>query len=200
MNAILFFNGWGMDDSIHSHMKVPENYDFFSLTFPYDFDFKILKEYEKVYFIGWSFGVFYMADFISKHQEYLPEKIYTVSINGIPHLMEKENLNKRVIVLTYKNLDEKNLNLFYKKIGIENFHSKKSISDLRDELKYFTDNYYFINQNCIDKAFISDNDLIIKSETQKIYYKKHNIPFVEIEGTHYIFHAFDEWKYFLGEI
>lgn len=74
MNVILFFNGWGMDDSIHSHMKVPENYDFFSLTFPYDFDFKILKEYEKVYFIGWSFGVFYMADFISKHQEYLPEK------------------------------------------------------------------------------------------------------------------------------
>lgn len=200
MNLIIFFNGWGMNETIISHLKIPQRFSFYHLSFPYEIDIEIFKNYKKIFFIGWSFGVFYMADFISKHKFMIKNKFYTVAINGISHLMEKGNLDKRVLFLTYKNLNEKNMEIFYKKAGIKNFHSKKSIIELKNELKFFIDNYYKTENIQINKAFVSDNDLIIKSEIQKKYYKKNNISFTEIKGNHYIFNLFYQWEYFLGEI
>lgn len=200
MNLIIFFNGWGMDERIISHLKIPKGFSFYHLSFPYEFDINILQNYEKIFFVGWSFGVFYMNDFISNHKHMIKNKIYTIAVNGIPHLMEKENLDKRVLILTYKNLDEKNMDIFYKKAGIKKFYSKKSIDELKNELKFFIYNYHKTKDIQINRAFVSTDDLIIKTEIQKNYYKKHNIPFNEIKGNHYIFNLFNEWKYFLGDI
>ena len=90
MNGIIFFNGWGMDEKIVSHLKIPQNFEFVCINFPYRLDTGILQKYKSLYFIGWSFGVFYMADFISKNYKFLKDKInYTAVINGIPYLMQK---------------------------------------------------------------------------------------------------------------
>lgn len=198
MNGIIFFNGWGMDEKIVSHLKIPQNFEFVCINFPYRLDTGILQKYKSLYFIGWSFGVFYMADFISKNYKFLKDKInYTAVINGIPYLMQKNILDKRVIVLTYKNLNRKNLEFFYLKSGIKNYITDKSIDELKAELKYFTEVCCPVKIN-IDRAFISSNDMIVKTEIQKKYYEENKIPFTIMEGKHCIFDKIDEWRYFLG--
>lgn len=197
MNGIIFFNGWGMTEKIVSHLQIPQNYEFIHINFPYKLNTKILEKYEKLYFIGWSFGVFYMALFISKNDNFFKnKKIYTVVINGIPHLTEKNILNKRVITLTYKNLCRENLKIFYSKAGIKNYTSDKNIENLKTELKYFAENCCPVNIH-IDKAFISSDDMIVKTEIQKKYYEKNEVSFTVIEGKHCIFNKIKNWKYFL---
>lgn len=197
MNGIIFFNGWGMDEKIVSHLQIPKNYECIHINFPYKLNTKILEKYEKLCFIGWSFGVFYMALFISENHEFLKnKKIYTAVVNGVPYLTEKNILNKRVIILTYKNLCRENLKIFYSKAGIENYISKKSIEDLKAELKYFAENCCPVNIHT-DKAFISSDDMIVKTEIQKKYYEENKILFIVIEGKHCIFNKIDSWEYLL---
>lgn len=197
MNGIIFFNGWGMDEKIVSHLEIPQNYEFIHINFPYKLNTKILEKYEKLCFIGWSFGVFYMALFISENHNFLKnKKIYTAVINGVPHLTEKNILDKRVIALTYKNLCRENLEIFYSKAGIENYISDKNIEDLKAELKYFAENCCPVNIYT-DKAFISSDDMIVKTEIQKKYYEKNKILFTVVEGKHCIFDKVNSWEYFL---
>ena len=57
---IVFFNGWGMDENIVSHLDfdgydVLMFYDYNSLET--DFDFSLLNKYSKRYLTAWSMGV-----------------------------------------------------------------------------------------------------------------------------------------------
>lgn len=199
MNVIIFFNGWGMEKDIVSHIKIPENYDFILLSFPYKFDINTLNKYEKIFFIGFSFGVSYMAEFISDNKNILKNKNFQViSVNGFPFFTEKNFLNRKVILLTLKNLNENNLKLFYEKAGIKNFVFHKSIPQLKEELRYFLNKKFYIKNQIIHKAFISSDDKIIKTELQKNFYETNHIPCVFIEGEHCIFHKIKEWRYFFN--
>jgi biotin synthesis protein BioG len=57
---IIFFNGWGMDESVVSHLQ-PDNfdvlmfYDYNSLNT--DFDFNMLNKYCSKNLVAWSMGV-----------------------------------------------------------------------------------------------------------------------------------------------
>ena len=57
---IIFFNGWGMDESVVSHLDC-ENYDILMFydynTLDTDFDFESLNIYPKKNLIAWSMGV-----------------------------------------------------------------------------------------------------------------------------------------------
>ena len=58
--VIVFFNGWGMDESVVKHLcsdsfDVLMFYDYNSLNT--NFDFKNLNLYSKKYLIAWSMGV-----------------------------------------------------------------------------------------------------------------------------------------------
>ncbi len=200
MNIIIFFNGWGMDDKIISHMQIPDNCDFLNLSFPYNFHINILKKYRRIFFIGWSFGVSYMANFIKENIKSLEKKkIKTIALNGIPELMQKNLLDRRIIVLTYKKLNEDNLNIFYLKSGIEKFTTNRTLETLCEELKYFEKNKIGGSIH-IDRAFISTDDKIIKTETQEKYYVENKTSFIFIKGKHFPFKDIYKWEYFLEEI
>ena len=64
MKLILFFNGWGMDENIISHLEIPINYTLKVINFPYNFDNAILSQYDDIIFIGWSFGSYYLTKYI----------------------------------------------------------------------------------------------------------------------------------------
>lgn len=199
MNVIIFFNGWGMEKDIVSHIKIPENYDFVPLSFPYKFDINILIKYEKIFFIGWSFGVSYMAEFIFHNKIFLKNKSFqAIAVNGFPFFAEKNFLNRKIILLTLKNLNENNLKIFYEKAGIKNFIFHKSVPQLKEELRYFLDKKFCIKNQIIHKAFISSNDKIIKTELQKNFYEINNIPYIFIKGEHCIFHKVKDWRYFFN--
>ena len=46
MKLILFFNGWGMDENIISHIEVPAEYILKVLNFPYNLDDNIFPQYD----------------------------------------------------------------------------------------------------------------------------------------------------------
>ena len=64
MKLILFFNGWGMDENIVSHLEIPIGYTLKIINFPYNFDKTILTQYDDIIFIGWSFGSYYLAKYL----------------------------------------------------------------------------------------------------------------------------------------
>ena len=50
MKLILFFNGWGMDENIVSHLEIPIGYTLKIINFPYNFDKTILTQYDDIIF------------------------------------------------------------------------------------------------------------------------------------------------------
>ncbi len=84
MNLIVFFNGWGMGDEVISKIKTSKNYKVISLSFPYNLDIKILKNFNEIIFIGWSFGVYYLSKFLANNEIKYSQ---VIAINGTPEVI-----------------------------------------------------------------------------------------------------------------
>ena len=191
MNLIVFFNGWGMGDEVISKIKTSKNYKVISLSFPYDLDTKILKDFNEIIFIGWSFGVYYLSKFLSNTEIKYSQ---VIAINGTPEIIGKNGIGERVFDLTLRNMNEENLKKFYENINFisDDIHNKNIIS-LINELKYLKDNYS-PQKNFISKAIIGIEDKTIPYKNQKKYYKEKGTKIIEISASHYPFDYFDSWE------
>ena len=99
MNLILFFNGWGMDKNCISEIKIPINFCLQVVNFPYDYDVKNLKKYEKVYFTGWSFGAWYLSKFIIENEI---KSQNVIGINGHGEIIGEYGIKEKMIALIPK--------------------------------------------------------------------------------------------------
>lgn len=197
MNLILFFNGWGMDKKCVENIKVPDDYILEVINFPYDYNIKKFKNYEKIYFIGWSFGCWYLSKYIIKN-EIKSENI--IAINGHSEIIGRYGISPKMLDFTLKNLTEKSLKKFYKNSGIpDNFTDfNKNFTFIKNELLFFKDNYRSL-ENIFTKAFIGKNDRIICFERQKKYFAEKKISFIEMDFPHYPFEVLNDWKEILEE-
>ena len=191
MNLIVFFNGWGMGDEVISKIKIPENYKVISLSFPYDLDIKILKDFNEIIFIGWSFGIYYLSKFLANNEIKYSQ---VIAINGTPEVIGKNGIGERVFDLTLRNMNEENLKKFYENINFisDDIHNKNIIS-LIEELKFLRNNYT-PQKNFISKAIIGKEDKTILYKNQKRYYKEKGTKIIEISASHYPFDYFDSWE------
>lgn len=191
MNLIVFFNGWGMGEEIISKIKISREYKLINLSFPYDFDKSILKDYNEIIFIGWSFGVYYLSKFLSEN-EIKSEKV--ISINGTPEIIGKNGIKEKIFDITLKNMNEENLKKFYENIGFisDDIH-KKNIKSLVEELKFLKD-FYIPQENFISKAIIGKFDKTIPYKNQKRYYEEKGTKIIEIDTSHYPFDLLDSWE------
>lgn len=191
MNLIVFFNGWGMGDEVISKIKIPKNYKIISLSFPYELDTKILKNFNDIIFIGWSFGVYYLSKFLANNEIKFNQ---VIAINGTPEIIGKNGIGEKVFDLTLKNMNEENLKKFYENIGFisDDIHNKSIIS-LINELKLLRESYT-PQENFISKAIIGKRDKTIPYKNQKRYYKEKGTRVIEISTSHYPFDYFDSWE------
>ena len=187
---IIFFNGWGMDEFIISHLDRTG----FDLLVIYnynnlDIEYLPLENYSKKYIVGWSMGVMVSTIFYDCFGEI--DKY--IAINGTPKPIDNRyGIPEKVYKLTLRGFNENSCrrfmeNMFETKPPIEKF-SNRTLESQKEELK----NLMGIEGKYIsfDKVFVSENDNIIPTKNQLNYWKHPVI----IKGGHCPFYNFKSWS------
>lgn len=187
--VIVFFNGWGMDENIVSHLNFG-NYDvvmFYDYnTLETDFSFKKLNGYNDRYLVAWSMGVMIATLFPDIYMQ-------KTAINGTLKPINNEyGIPARIYNLTIKGFSPSGANKF-----ISNMYSSDDVlptinrdfNNQKDELtalKNYTANldYQFT------KIIISNNDKIIPTKNQCAFWNMTS----NIQGGHAIFNKFKYWS------
>lgn len=194
MKKIYFFNGWAMDKNVVAHLLNSTEYEVKIIDFPYKLNKNEILLNEELIFIAWSFGVYYLNKFLNENKEI--KNYRTIAINGIPKFIGNYGINQKMFDLTLNTLNEENLEKFYKNMDIdESFKkSEKSFELIKNELKYFKDNYFEYNEDLIDYYFIFKNDRIIPATKQKKYCMENKKKYILADGGHYPFSYFKDFK------
>jgi biotin synthesis protein BioG len=191
MNLILFFNGWGMDKTLVNHLPLPKNYHLKIINYPYKIE-KIKESYKKIIYVGYSFGVYYLAKFLSKSHIHFSKAI---AINGTPEIIGKYGISPKIFRKTFNELSEDSIQIFFKTMVVsENFQKpSKTMEELKIELESLMINYQ-PQTNCFNQAFISERDKIIPSKRQIAYFQEKNITISKISSGHYPFSVLNSWE------
>ena len=189
-NLIIFFNGWGMDELIISHLKR----DDFDLLVLYDYndldiEFPNLDNYDKKYIIGWSMGVMISTLFYDCFGEI--DKY--IAINGTPKpINDKYGIPEKIYKLTLRGFNETSCQKFMERMfdcnpPISKF-SNREFESQKTELA----NLMGIEGKIIsfDKTIVSNNDNIIPTKNQLNYWKNPEI----IESGHCPFFKYESWS------
>lgn len=191
MNLILFFNGWGMNETLVEHLPLPKNFQLKVINFPYNVE-KFENYYEEIIYVGYSFGVYYLAKFLSKSDFHFSKAI---AINGTPEIIGKYGISSTIFQKTLNKLSEDSLQTFFKTIGEgKNFQKpSKTIEELKIELESILTNYQ-PQINCFNQAFISKRDKIIPYRRQTEYFQKKDVRITKIASGHYPFSVLNSWE------
>ncbi len=196
-NLIVFFNGWGMNETPVKHL-VCNNFDVLMLYDyrKFDINFKDFnfEKYEKKYLISWSMGV-YAVNFYKEIFEKFDRKI---AINGTGLIIDNNfGIPEKIYKLTLDYLNEENLerfknNMFNKGNLNPEITITRSIEELKEELisiqKLKPDSEISYN-----KVIISNNDKIIPSKNQ-INYWNTRADYNLVNSTHCLFKEYLSWQ------
>lgn len=194
MKKIFFFNGWGMDDEILKSVKNSTDYEIEIVNFPYQIEMKKILACEKVIFIAWSFGVFYLNTFLYKNKGLKYEK--AIAINGTPYTIGKYGINPKMFNMTLTDLSSETLLKFYENMDIDKTFKKpkKKFEEIKVELEYFKDVYDMYGEEFIDFYYIGENDRIIPKQKQEKFCSERKYKYKFIECGHYPFSYFKDFK------
>lgn len=186
---IVFFNGWGMDECVVSHLN-PEDYDILMLydynTLESDLDFGTINIYPEKYLVAWSMGVMTATLFDINYKSKtaingtlkpidnhfgIPEKIYNLTLTG---------LSPKGVQRFIKNMYEENCSLSAPQ---RNFENQKSELEALKNFKANQDFKY-------DRIILATNDKIIPTKNQIAFW---NIK-PNIESGHAPFNKFKKWS------
>ena len=184
---IIFFNGWGMDDKIVSHLNRKD----FDLLVLYDYrdldiDFPDIKHYSEKYLVAWSMGVM-----VSTLFEFDNIKKY-IAINGTPKAIDnKYGIPERIYKLTVRGFNPNSCKKFMERMfttmpPIDSF-SDRTFESQKEELE----NLMGLQGKIVsfDKQIVSDNDNIIPTKNQLNYWKNPEI----INSGHCPFFEYESW-------
>ena len=202
---ILLFNGWGMDESIISHLN-PEGFDvcvFYHYDNDFTFDESLTKGYKDIYLIAWSMGVWASAKTLQKVNLSVNKSI---AINGtLKPVNDEFGIPVSIFKGTIDNFSERNKLKFDRRMvsSKEDFEKLKSIKNKRtmeNQLSELNDIYDLaIDEQedtldfSFDKIIIGTKDLIFPTKNQIGFWStKANIQ--EIETSHFPFFSYKAWS------
>ncbi len=185
---IVFFNGWGMDESVVSHLDFT-NYDVLMFydynTLETNFDFSVLNEYNKKSLIAWSMGVMTATLFDIKYES-------SVAVNGTLKPIDNQfGIPERIYDLTIKGFSPKGAERFIKNMFDTEMtlSVKRSFENQKSELSALKS--YSANPNFkYSKILISANDKIIPPKNQAAFW---NIE-PNLNSGHCPFFLFKKWE------
>lgn len=198
MKLIVFFNGWGMDEDVVKHVKIPRGYKVEIVNYPYEVDGNIFYGYKDIIMIGWSFGCYYLAKYLLENDMWFEN---VISINGVPETIGDYGISSKIFDNTLENLTPETLEKFYLNMGtgIKFIPPKKDFCKVKEELQYFSDNYKPL-RNVFTKAYIGKRDIIIPASKQTRYYKDAGVPVSIISCGHYPFLRIKDWFDIIGDV
>ena len=187
--VIIFFNGWGMDESVIKHLNYG-SYDVLMFydynTLDTDFDFKSLEKYEKRYLIAWSMGVMTASLFNIDYAR-------KTAVNGtLKPIDNKFGIPERIYDLTVRGFNEKGRERFMRSMFSEASllpEVKRDLENQKSELSALK-NYLSDESFKYDKVLISRDDKIIPAKNQSAFW---NIE-PNLEGGHSPFLLFKSWE------
>ena len=187
---IIFFNGWGMDEKIISHLEC-EDYDVVVLYEYNDLELDIqslnLSQYTEKHIIAWSMGVMVATLFnfgeiktataicgtpFAINNEYgIPERIYNLTIKGFSETSSKKFMGRMFI-------EKPNIDTF----SDRTFDSK--LSELKKMLEYKPNTEFNFT-----KAIVGTDDKIIPTKNQLNYWDNP----ITINSGHCPFMLYKKW-------
>ena len=184
---ILFFNGWGMDESVVSHIN-PENFDVI-MIYDYnnlEFNWSVIEGYAKKYLVAWSMGVMcatlFDIDYISK-----------TAVNGTLKPIDNEfGIPTRIYDLTIKGFSPKGRekfinNMFSNPEDLPNV--SREFENQKTELSALK-NYQANMDFEYNRVIISDSDKIIPTKNQEAFWKRE----ANLKSGHCPFKLFNKWS------
>lgn len=200
---VLFFCGWGMDETPLKHLKIGDFdvlaiYDYSDLEFKED-----IQNYKEIILIAWSMGVFAAGSVCSKLK--LQKSI---AINGTQIPIDKDfGINPKIYQITLDNFsaivrDKFFSNMFSDETEYEEFSKPmRNLENQRQELA-FLQNLAMQNKQFglkFDCAIISNQDKIFSTENQKRFWHTKKVKVVELNSGHYPFFEFDSLQEIINE-
>lgn len=185
MNLMLIFNGWGMDNSILKSLIIPDSYEVKVVDFPYDIKNLDFSNYNKIIYVGWSFGCYYLTKYILDNNI---SSDYIVALNGHGQTIGKFGIMPKMFDFTLNTLTPESLVKFYENMDIDSDFQfpQKDFEKVKDELQFFKDNYSPLG-NIFKYAFVGENDKIIPSAKQLKYFNDNNVNTTILRCGHYPF-------------
>ncbi len=200
-SLILFFNGWGMEQSIVEHLS-DSRFDVMMFNQYHQTDrqdMTALKKYDKYYLIAWSMGVWATALYPFL-KDYTFEK--SIAINGTRQpIDDKEGIPVSIFETTLNTLNIKNKEkfdsrLFPSKKDLAYFKSLKqerTLDNQKEELQYIYDKaIHSSNTFEFTDAYIGKYDLIFPYKNQLNHWRKENYKIKE--WSHCPFFEFKSWS------
>lgn len=193
---IVFFNGWGMNETPFKHLKCEDYdvlvaYDYSNLDFNFS-EFDFLK-YKEKNLIAWSMGV-YVSNLFFDSLNNFDKKI---AINGTSKMIDNAfGIPKKIYDITIKLFCEKTCEKFIQNM----FENEKippkititrTLESLKQELVVLK-NLKIENELAFDLAIISQNDKIVPSQNQLAFWENKTI-IKKINSSHCPFGLYSKW-------
>ena len=197
-NLIVFFNGWGMDDEIVTHLD-SSGFDIITICDYRDFEFDYkscdcdFEKYSEKYLICWSMGV-YVSNLFKKLFDNFDKKIAVAGTNRI--IDNNFGILEKIYNVTIKYFSDESAKKFIDNIFLNENHSfkiKRSTSELKDELISLK-NLEIEHELNYNKAIIPTKDIIVPFRNQINYWESMNIKSIQINAPHYVFGKFKSWQ------
>ncbi len=184
---IVFFNGWGLDETVVKHLD-PEEYDVLMFydynSLETDFDFNEISGYRK-HLIAWSMGVMTASLFPNDY-------LTLTAINGTLRPIDTDfGINPKIYDLTIKGFNKNGIEKFIKNMfdSPVNITISRDIENQQSELTALKT--YKANPNFkYTKIIISSNDKIIPTSAQERYWRQKS----NIKSGHCPFFIFKKWS------
>ncbi len=197
----VFFNGWGMDPNVVSHLAalcdVMVVYDYRDLEWDKSFT---LELYQEVYIIAWSMGVWAAANIVPLLGI---KPAGCIALNGTERPIDNcYGIPPTVYRLTEKGMDEQGREKFFSRMfseqsGYLRFIAHKSGRELASQCEELVSvrEYSTRYRNSLqwNKVYVAEHDIIFPVENQLNWWKD-RAPIIKIAGGHYPFYHFDCWE------
>ena len=194
-NLIVFFNGWGMNETIVSHLDCNCNdvlmfCDYRKLDIE-NFDF---SRYKNKFLVAWSMGV-YITNLFYDKLKYFNKKI---AVNGTFYPVDNNyGIIEKIYNLTVNNFNETSCKKFVQRMFInKELLFNRTIQELKDELVSIKQYTKAPLQKILnyDKVIISLKDKIIPTKNQIHFWKDKDVIIENIDCGHYPFDVFSNWN------
>ena len=188
-DIIIFFNGWGMDESVVNHLN-PDDFNVLMFydyeTLETDFDFAVLLNYSRKYLVAWSMGVMTATLFDINYD-------FKTAVNGtLTPIDDKYGIPERIYNLTVKGFSPKGAERFIKSMFNEECNFPKpirSFEEQKNELAALS-KYKSKKDFQYDRVILSSEDKIIPTKNQINFWQKPS----NLHSGHYPFKEFLNWK------
>lgn len=200
-HLILFFAGWGMDETPFLQIQ-PIGcdwmicYDYRSL----DFDEACIRKYTHITLVAWSMGV-WVATQVIRQFPHLPI-IQSVAINGTPYPIDNtRGIASSIFEGTLQGLNEQTLLKFQRRMcgSVTEYKEfltvapQRSIEELKEELAAIQSSYLESSPSSFiwHKVIIGKNDRIFSPENQREAWENSANLIEETDAAHYQKELFD---------